>query len=51
MKKGNKSITKYVLRIKVIFNSLLGVGYAISNQYQIDFILASLQEEYNMFVM
>ena len=50
-KKGNKSITEFLLRIKAIANSLLAVGDSISEQDQIDYILDGRLEEYNPFVM
>src|SRR3954470_9683143 len=50
-KKGNRTITEYVLRIKAIANSLLAVGDSITEQDQIDSILEGLPEEYNPFVM
>lgn len=50
-KKGNKSITELVLRIKAIANSLLAVGDLITKQDQIGSILNGLPEEHNPFVM
>ncbi|CAI8596770.1 unnamed protein product [Vicia faba] len=50
-KKGNKFVTEFLLRIKVIANSLLAVGDLITEQDQIDSILNGLPEEYNPFVM
>lgn len=50
-KKGNKSITKFVLRIKAIANSQLAVGDSITKQDQVGSILEGLPEEYNSFVM
>lgn len=38
-KKGNKSIEKFVLRIKVIANSLLVIGDSTIEQYQVYSIL------------
>lgn len=49
--KGNHSIMEFVVRIKVIANSLLVIGDSISEQDQIDFILDGLPKEYNPFVM
>lgn len=51
MKKGNKSVTEYVLALKSITNSLLAVGDSITEQDQIDLILDDLPEGYNSFVM
>lgn len=51
MKKGNRSITKYVLRVKTILNSLLIIGNVISEQDYIHSILGSLPEEYSLFSM
>lgn len=50
-KKGRKTITEYVLKIKGIVDSLLAVGDSISKQDQVDAILEGLPEEYNAFVM
>lgn len=50
-KKGNKSITEYVLRIKATTNSLLAVGDLITEHDQIDSILNGIYEEYRPFVM
>lgn len=50
-KKGNKSITKIVLRIKVIMKSFLTIEDSITEKDQIDLILDDLHEEYNPFVM
>ncbi|CAI8596383.1 unnamed protein product [Vicia faba] len=44
-KKGNLSITEFVLRIKAIMSSLLAVGDSISEKDQIDSILNGLPEE------
>lgn len=51
MKKGNRSIIEYVLRVKVISNSLFVVGDSISEQDQIHSILDGLPEEYDSFIM
>lgn len=50
-KKGKKSNSEFVLRIKAIANTLLAVGDSISEQDQIDSILDGLLEECNPFVM
>lgn len=50
-KKGNKFVTKFVLRFKEIANSLLVVGNSTIQQYQIYSILEGLSEEYSPFVM
>lgn len=49
MKKGNKSLTEYVLSMQSIANSILAVGDSITEQDQIDSILDDLTEEYNSF--
>lgn len=51
MKKGNKPITEFVLRIKVIVNSLLVVGDLIIEKNYIYSILNGLLVEYSPFVM
>lgn len=50
-KKGNQTISEYVLRVKAIADSLLAIGDSISEQEQIDAVLEGLPEEYNNFVM
>jgi histone deacetylase 1/2 len=50
-KKGNKTVTEFVLRIKAIDNYLLSVGDFITEQDQIDSILNGLPEKYSPFVM
>lgn len=50
IKKGNRSISDYVLRIKALADSLLAIGDPISEQDHIDIILDGLPEEYNSFV-
>src|SRR3954468_23417458 len=50
-KKGNRSITEFVLHIKAIAYSVLDVGDYITEQDQIDAILEGLPEEFNPFVM
>lgn len=51
IKKGNSSITEYVLRVKAIANSLLSVGDVVSEQDHIHSILDGSLEDYNPFVM
>lgn len=51
LKKGNSSITEYILHVKVIANLLLSVCDAVTKQYQTDSILDGILEEYNPFVM
>lgn len=50
-KKGTKSVSKYVLRIKAIYDSLVSIGDSITEQDQIDAILEGLPEEYGPFIM
>ena len=50
-KKGTRSISEYVLRIRAIADALLAIGDPISERDQIDSILQGLPEEYNPFVM
>lgn len=50
-KKGNHSISKYVLQIRVLVDSLLDVGDPISERDKIDAILQGLLEEYNPLIM
>lgn len=50
-KKGNRSITEFVMRIKAIENSLLVVRDSIIEQYHINLILDDLSKDYNLFVM
>ncbi|KAK2414066.1 hypothetical protein QL285_036702 [Trifolium repens] len=51
IKKGTKSITEYVLRIRAIADTLLSIGDSVTEQDQIDSVLEGLPEEYNPFVM
>ncbi|MCI15979.1 retrovirus-related Pol polyprotein from transposon TNT 1-102, partial [Trifolium medium] len=51
VKKGTKSITKFVLRVREIADTLISIGDPITEQDQIDSILEGLPEEYNPFVM
>lgn len=39
IKKGNRSVTEFMLRVKVIANLLLAVGDIVSEQEQVDSIL------------
>ncbi|GAU38583.1 hypothetical protein TSUD_322600 [Trifolium subterraneum] len=48
---GIKSTTEYVLRVRVIADTLISIGDSISEQDQIDSILEGLPEEFNPFVM
>lgn len=50
-KKGNKTISEYVMRIRVIVDSLFAIGDPISERDQIDAISQGLPEEYNPFIM
>lgn len=50
MKKVNRSIIEYEFRVKVIANSLLATGDAISKQRMIDSIFDGLLKRYNPFV-
>lgn len=50
-KKGKKSITEFVLRIKAIANTLLAVGDSISEQDQIDSILATFVDGYTRYTL
>lgn len=50
-KKGTKSVSEYVLRIKAIYDSLVSIGDSITEQDQIDAILEGLPEEYGPFIM
>ncbi|CAI8612920.1 unnamed protein product [Vicia faba] len=50
-KKGTRSISKYILRIRTIANSLLAIGDPISEWDQVNAILQGLPEEYNSFIM
>ncbi|PNX63257.1 retrovirus-related Pol polyprotein from transposon TNT 1-94, partial [Trifolium pratense] len=51
IKKGTKTITEFVLRVRAIADTLLSVGDSVTEQDQIDSILDGLPEEYNPFVM
>ncbi|MCI12591.1 retrovirus-related Pol polyprotein from transposon TNT 1-99, partial [Trifolium medium] len=50
-KKGTRTISEYVLRIKAIVDSLIAIGDPISDQEHADAILEGLPEEFNPFVM
>lgn len=50
-KKGTKTVSEFVLRIRVIANSLMAIGDPISEHDLIDSILQGLLEEYNPFIM
>lgn len=50
-KKGSRSISEFVLRIKCIADSLIATGECVSEQDQVDAILEGLPEEYNSFIM
>lgn len=50
-KKGTRSISEYVLRIKAISDSLIAIGETVSEQDQVDTILDGLPEDYGPFVM
>lgn len=50
-KKGSRSISEYVLIIRVIANSLLVIDDPISGRDEIDAILQGLSEDYNSFIM
>ena len=49
-KKNDKTISEYLLRIKVLIDSLLSVGDPVSVQEHIDVILDGLPEEYDSFI-
>lgn len=51
VKKGTRTMSEYLLRIKTIVDSLVAVGDSISDQDHIDSILDGLPEEFNPFVM
>lgn len=51
IKKGNSTVSEYVLRIRAIVNSLLAIGDPIVERYHVDAILQGLPEEYNSFMM
>lgn len=50
VKKGNNSITEFVLCVQAIANSLLVVADVVLDQDHIDYILDRLPEEYNLFL-
>lgn len=50
-KKGTRSISENVLRIKAISDSLIAIGETVSEQDQVDTILDGLPEDYGPFVM
>lgn len=50
-KKGTRSISEYVLRIRTIENSVLAIGFPIFKRDQVDVILQRILEEYNPFIM
>lgn len=45
IKKGNHSVTEFVLRVKAIADSLLVIDDVVSEQDQVDSILNGLPEE------
>jgi histone deacetylase 1/2 len=51
VKKGTKSITEFVLRIRAFADTLLSIGDSVTEQDQIHSVLEGLPEEYNPFVM
>jgi histone deacetylase 1/2 len=51
VKKGTKTITEFILRVRAVANTLISIGDSVSEQDQIDSILDGLPEEYNPFVM
>lgn len=51
IKKLNRSISEYFLRVKALADALSAIGDPISEQDQIDAVLDGLPEEYNSFVM
>jgi histone deacetylase 1/2 len=51
VKKGTKTITEFILRVRAVANILISIGDSVSEQDQIDSILDGLPEEYNPFVM
>lgn len=50
-KKGSRSISEYLLRIKAIVDSLIAIGDSITYQDHVDAILDGLPEEYGALVM
>lgn len=50
-KKGTKTIAEYLMRIQSIADALNSVGLPITQQEQVDVILAGLPEEYRSFVV
>jgi histone deacetylase 1/2 len=51
VKKGTKTVTEFILRVRAVANTLISIGDSVSEQDQIDSILDGLPEEYNPFVM
>lgn len=51
IKKGTQYISKFVLRIRSIVDSLLAIGDPISERDQIGAIFQGLPEEYNSFII
>ncbi|KAK2402858.1 hypothetical protein QL285_052344 [Trifolium repens] len=51
VKKGTKSISEFVLRVRAIADTLISIGDTVTEQDRIDSILDGLPEEYNPFVM
>ena len=49
-RKGERSISEYLLRIKALIDSLLSIGDPVSIQEHVDVILDGLPEEYDGFI-
>lgn len=48
---GSKPISKYLLRIKVLVNSLVSIGCSVSEPEHIGVILGGLSTKYDAFVV